>query len=513
MNRRQRIAFAPDDWRGRHIVICNWRDLSHPNAGGAELYCERIAARFFELGARVTILAARYPGCRNRTNTAFGSIRRVGGPLSVYPMALLWLVLRRASIDAVIDSQNGIPFFAPLALRRETPVTLLIHHVHQQQFALYFPPWLAFIGRLLENQVSAKVYGRSAVCVVSPSSRTDVRKKLSFEGPVYVTPCGQDLPLDRPAHKTTEPSLIYVGRLVRQKRLDLLVAQMPAVLDRFANAHLHIVGDGEEQQALKEQAIKLGLDPHVTFHGRVPDHRRDELLASSWLFVSPSRAEGWGMSVMEAAAHGVPAVSYRVAGLQDAILENETGWLVEEGTSLAPAICDALNELNSERREEIAEACRGRARRFSWSATAERLLGVLASERERLVHPLFDRRQTSDAATVATVSRSAFSIELLQGLRRQDQARFGTNEVDLLLVGTDEEGAMRAFRRLGLPLEHLRGLRVARSSDLIGWDVDAASSWLGALSSPDELEDDPFYMLQESRRRLRGSRLRRLQPL
>lgn len=480
-------------------MICNWRDSSHPNTGGAEAYCEKIAQRFHAHGARVTLLSARHPGSSRRSRAPFGTIVRLGNAFTVYPLALAWILFHRRGIDAVIDSQNGIPFFSPLVVRRRTPVALLVHHVHQKQFGLYFPPWLTLVGRVLENQVSSWVYGLRPVCVVSPSSRSEVRHQLSFHGPVYLVPCGQDATLREDASSRSDRRrIIYVGRFVRQKRLELLLhALREVVAKELPDVELHLVGDGEERVPLQDLADELGLRERVVFHGRVPDARRDELLASSWLFVSPSLTEGWGMSVMEAAALGVPSLSFRVPGLQDAIEDGVTGWLVDEEQDFGSAIVAALRTLEeSASAEEWASRCRAQAKRFNWNATADRLLGILASERDRLVHPLLDRRDLSDAATVVVVPRAQFSVELIQRLRRQDQIRFTASTVELLFVGSDEHGARRALTRAVFPIQQVLSIRVARAADLIGWDLDAGAVDLGFLEqleiAPDRNELAPL---------------------
>lgn len=135
---------------GRHIVITNWRDSRHPRAGGAERYCEQTALELSELGARVTLLTSRPPGVAAVERTDYGTVVRRGGTLGTYPLGLWWLLRRRSTIDAVLDSENGIPYFSPLAVRRRTPVVLLIHHVHQRQFEQYLSPAAAAVGKFLE---------------------------------------------------------------------------------------------------------------------------------------------------------------------------------------------------------------------------------------------------------------------------------------------------------------------------------------------------------------------------
>jgi glycosyltransferase involved in cell wall biosynthesis len=482
--KRARLNRTRDSWAGRQVVICNWRDSGHPSAGGAESYCERVAERFHEHGANVTLLTSRYRGSARSSAAPFGRIVRLGGTFSVYPMVLAWLLLHRRQVDAVVDSQNGIPFFSAAVVRRTTPVTLLIHHVHQQQFALYFPRPLAVLGRLLEKQVSTLVYGDRPVCVVSPSSRTEVRRQLGLAGPIFLVPCGQDRATRTGRRdRAVEPRLVYVGRFVRQKRLELLIDALGEVIDsKFATVELHLVGDGEARAELEQLAQRLGVAEHVVFHGKVPDSRRDELLASAWLFVSPSVAEGWGLSAMEAAAHGVPTVSFRVPGLQDVIADGSTGWLVDEEADLGTAIVKALGLLDSPAKAAVyAESCRARVERFSWAAAADRVLGVLSSERDRLSNPSGDRRESSDAATVAVLAWHDVASNVLGRIRRQDQIRIGpgAGAVEVLIVGADEQGAARALDRMGVASGEVDSMRVARSADLIGWDLDAGALTLG----------------------------------
>src|SRR5271155_2314684 len=99
-------------------VIVNWRDLSHPQAGGAEMYCEEVASRLARGGRRVVLLTSAVAGHPlSETRDGYLIVRR-GGPLTVYLLAFMWLWRHRRRIVEVIDSQCGIPFLAPLALRR-----------------------------------------------------------------------------------------------------------------------------------------------------------------------------------------------------------------------------------------------------------------------------------------------------------------------------------------------------------------------------------------------------------
>ena len=106
------------------------------------MVCERLARSFAQRGYEVVLLSAAVAGeSRSERMDGYKVIRR-GSRFTVYPWALLWLALHRNQIVGVIDSQNGIPFFSPLVVRPRTPVLMLLHHIHQEQFALYLlRPW------------------------------------------------------------------------------------------------------------------------------------------------------------------------------------------------------------------------------------------------------------------------------------------------------------------------------------------------------------------------------------
>ena len=162
------------------IAVLNWRDRRHRAAGGAELYCERVARELAAAGHEA--LAAGRP-----REAAGYAVRRLGGWASVYPLALLWLARHRDEVDAVLDSANGVPFFTPL-VAGERPVVLLVHHVHQYLFARALHPLAARLARWLEGPATRAVYARRTVVVPSPSARTAVRRKLRLRGRVRVVP-------------------------------------------------------------------------------------------------------------------------------------------------------------------------------------------------------------------------------------------------------------------------------------------------------------------------------------
>jgi glycosyltransferase involved in cell wall biosynthesis len=439
---------------GARVLVLNWRDVRHPHAGGAEQYIHQISRRWAAGGVHVSWLTARPSGQPAHETIDGIHVMRAGGDLTLYPRAAVRLLRFRGDFNAIIDCQNGIPFFAPAFAGPDVPVVQVIHHVHQDQFATRFSPPMAAVGRLLEGRVARTVYGSRAVTAVSPSTRMELRRRLGFTGPIFVVPNGTiDVPtLSGP--RDPDPTLVVVTRLVQHKRVDLLLGEIASVARRVPLLRVEIVGDGPERQRLQGLVVDLGLQRTVTMHGYLPDPARDALLQRAWLTTSTSAAEGWGCSIVEAAAWGVPCVALHVPGVRDSVVDGVTGWLVERPAEFRDVLVAALRELAEEdRAREIVAACQAWARCFSWDRSADLLAGVLLDEASRTARTRTGaqerRNARPDIATVASFARRD-TMDWSGRLRATDQVRVDDDRVTLLLNGCDNFDAAAVLRRLGI---------------------------------------------------------------
>ena len=440
---------------GARVLFLNWRDPAHPLAGGAEVYCWEIARRFAAAGAEVTLLTSRPSGAPARTLVDGVRVDRRGGTYSLYAHAAAFLAGNRRHFDAVVDCQNGIPFFSPAFAGRATPVVCVIHHVHQEQFGVHFGWPLRVLGRELEGRWSRLVYGRRPVAVVSPSTSAAVRATLGLRGPIFIVPNGAPSPA-RPDSRRRSPTPLIgcVGRLAAHKRMDLLVRAALELRQRIPGLSIDIGGDGPDRQRLQRLAEDLGVDDVVRFLGHVSPEAKERLLGSAWLTVNPSMGEGWGLSVLEANAHGVPAVAYRVAGLRDSVRDGITGWLVSPGDDLSGCVARALATLSAPDEADAWSArCRAWAARFDWDESAQRLAGIIMAERARRGRRRPDRRRAiSDAACLIDVAAApAHRLSALaSGLRRTDLWTVQGSSARMILHGADERDVGAVLDRLGL---------------------------------------------------------------
>jgi glycosyltransferase involved in cell wall biosynthesis len=473
---------------GRRLLFLNWRDPAHPSAGGAELYCWEIARRLAAAGARVTVFASQPGGLPARAQVDGVTVVRAGGKFSIYIQAARYLRAHqdpRSSPDAVIDMQNGIPFFAPLSVSANTPVIGVIHHVHQQQFSQHFPWPLSSVGRLLEGPVSRIVYRSSPIVVVSPSTRDAVRRELGFGGPIQIVPNGVE-PAARTVARAATPRIAVVTRLVAHKRIGLLVEAIPALLKVFPSLEVDIAGDGPDRPRLQALAATLGVEGAVHFHGRIPDEERTRLLSRGWLTVNPSSGEGWGLSVLESNGLGVPAVVYEVPGSRDSVLPEVTGWLVRDGDPLFAKLHTALRDLaDPPTAKRFADRCRAWAHQFSWDRTAERMAAVVLAEFDSAqARRAGERRRGQiDSASVARfdIPHRTMLADPGISLRRTDLVRVEGNRATVLLPGADEHDSLIALQRI-----QVRGpvdLRLARGIDELTGGAEQAVAPVGRQAS------------------------------
>jgi len=371
----------------RSVLLLCWRDTGHPQGGGSEAYLQRVGSQLAASGIAVTLRTARYPGAPRRELVDGVWINRAGGRYSVYVWALLAMAgarfglgpLRLVRPDVVVDTQNGLPFLARLVYGRRAVV--LVHHCHREQWPVAGTV-LGRIGWFVESTLSPRVNRRNQYLTVSlPSARDLVALGVDNER-IAVVRNGLD---EAPAQtlsgpRAATPRVVVLSRLVPHKQIEDALDVVAALRPRIPGLHLDIVGDGWWRQRLVDHVHALGISDAVTFHGHVDDVTKHHVLQSSRVHVLPSRKEGWGLSVIEAAQHRVPTIGYRSSGgLSDSIVDGVTGILADNRAQLV----DRLEQLLSDSvlREQLGTKAQVRSVEFSWRQSADAMCSVLAAVR------------------------------------------------------------------------------------------------------------------------------------
>jgi glycosyltransferase involved in cell wall biosynthesis len=357
----------------RRVHVLAWRDLDDPDAGGSEVHADECERRWADAGLDIvhrTSAAIGQPATADRNG--YRVVRR-GSRYSVFPRTIASELTRRmGDYDALVEVMNGVPFFSPVWCRR--PRILFLHHVHGPMWDQILPGPLAAFGRALEARVAPPIYRRGLTATPSEATRQELLE-LGFRAErVVAVPNGTDPRFSPGGERTPHPSIVAVARLAPVKRFGLLLDAVAAARELVPDLTLTIVGDGPERAALAEQAGRLGGGDWVEFSGRIDQDELVDVYRRSWIVASASLAEGWGLSLTEAAGCRTPAVATDIRGHRSSVVDGETG-LLAAPDDLGDAIARALTD--HELRARLGDAAERRVRAMTWDATAAGVLSVL----------------------------------------------------------------------------------------------------------------------------------------
>ena len=370
---------AEHEERHLRILVVNWLDRENPQAGGAEEHLHETFGRLAQGGHQVTALVSGWKGSEPHTTLDGIDVHRAGRRYTFSAAAPRYYRRHLASraFDVVIEDLNKIPVFSRYWVN--APVVLLAHHLFGTTAfqAGAFP--VALATWLLERPIPA-LFASTPAVAVSESTREDLIARGLKPSLIEVIPNGIDLDRYTPpevARHADRPTLLFLGRLKKYKRVDLVIDAIAHLAESGRDVELLVGGSGDQLGALRRHASRRGVSDRVRFLGFVTDVHKVELLRTVWVHVLTSPKEGWGIANLEAAACGTPTVASDSPGLRESVIHGETGLLVPHGD--VAALGDALAFLidDAGRRREMGRNARAFAERFSWDASARAFEALL----------------------------------------------------------------------------------------------------------------------------------------
>jgi glycosyltransferase involved in cell wall biosynthesis len=230
-----------------------------------------------------------------------------------------------------------------------------------------------------------RVYRRAAFHAISHSTRDDlVRRGVPRERITVIYP-GVDAAWYHPdpgTPRAEQPTFLYVGRLKRYKGLEIVLRALAAARAARGDVQLEIAGQGDDRPRLERLARALGVADAVRFLGFVSNEEKRRLMRRAWAVVLTSTKEGWGISNVEAAACGTPALVSDNSALRESVRDGETGFLVPHGDAgeLARRMLELAGDSGVVTR--LGLGARAFAEGLSWEraaqATEVHLEGVIA---------------------------------------------------------------------------------------------------------------------------------------
>ncbi len=286
---------------------------------------------------------------------------------------------RRDRFDVVVECLNKLPFFSPIYSAK--PVLALCHHLFGET-AFQQVAWPIAAAVWTAERLIPPLYRRRPFVTISESSREDLIARGVPADHIRVIHCGIQRPaLELDMSRPRQQRVAYLGRLEPYKNVDVMLRAMARLADRFPSAEILVIGRGSARARLEALTQELGLAGRTVFTGFVSDKERDALLAEARVCVCPSTKEGWGLTVIEANALGVPVVATDAPGLRDSVLDGETGFLAPHGDvqSFANRIGELLS--NDDLALRMSAAALAWSKRFDWNAAASEMAQVLEDAR------------------------------------------------------------------------------------------------------------------------------------
>ncbi len=237
------------------------------------------------------------------------------------PLGLLSRTLRKAGVTHIVALTHGHEVWWSKVWPFTLAMKIISRHVNH----------LTYLGEFTRSAITKSVTKEAAQSMVkiAPGIDTD------HFSPVSADQIREELGL---THKKV---IVSVGRLVHRKGQDVLIEAMPAIIKEVPQAHILMIGEGPYRSYLENRVQALGLQERVTFIGRIQYADLPRHICAGDLFVMPSRSrlaglevEGLGIVYLEASACGLPVIAGNSGGAPDAVLDGETG-LVVDGTKKA----------------------------------------------------------------------------------------------------------------------------------------------------------------------------------
>lgn len=366
------------------ILIFSWRDIKHPQSGGAEILTLELAKRWSKNNHQVTIVSSNFPDAAFHEKLGQVEIYRPASFYSQSPRPYLNYIYQTAKFyrknlagkyDLALDQVHGLPFFTPFYVK-EKVVLFPLEVAGRIWFdEIRFPYCLA--GIFLER-LYLILFKKRHFLTISPSTAHALNKR-GVKNVQTITPGFSFHPQNKVPRKSPFPFLISLGRVTPMKRIEETLYAFRLLHKEFPVVKFLIIGRGKKEYLKKLKALckDMAINDRVSFAGFVDEKEKRQFLSKAWALVSTSRLEGWGLNVIEAAACGTPTVAYNVAGLKDSIKDQITGLLCsknnpqELGRNLRKILID--NRL----RRQLSQNALTYSHQFSWNKTAMQGLKIL----------------------------------------------------------------------------------------------------------------------------------------
>lgn len=313
------------------VAWVNQFDPLHPWAGGAERHIAEVSKGLVRLGNDVTVFAERFHQSPREEWTDGVKIIRPGSRLGIHLWATEYF-RHTTDFDVVVRDLSKVLPWGPVSSWR-APSVAIVRHINGSVLVREVP--FAALGLWAVERSYSRIL--RDVPVITEARVTAQRLALlgvPLSHVALVRP-GVDKAVFSPdaGARSPYPLILYAGRLKKYKRVDLAIRAYSHLRQKLPESRMVVAGEGDDAPRLHRLAEEMGVAPFIEFSGKVATQELVRLYRRAWLHVQPSSAEGWGLTVMEAAACGTPTVAMSGTALDESVGPDCQGYLVHAPNS------------------------------------------------------------------------------------------------------------------------------------------------------------------------------------
>lgn len=323
-------------------------DCYYPQVNGVVTSVLMLEEELIKLGHEVTIITAKVPSYDETKDNViriksipFSKWKefRLGMPFYMEP----YRQIKELDLDLIhthTEFTMGI-FGKYMAKSLDIPIIHTYHTMYED-----YTHYVAKVGKRYVKKIiqsSSKHFVKKYDGIIAPTDKTrNALQSYGVKNDIFVVPTGIDLRQFN-LHEKSHPSvqaimdkyditdddkiILSLGRVSQEKSIDKTIEAMPALIDTYDNIKLIIVGDGPYRNKLEKLVCSLGLDKYVIFTGQVPFEDVSYYYSLANVFISASKTETQGLTIMEAMATGIPVVVYDDDNVKGVVMEGISGRL------------------------------------------------------------------------------------------------------------------------------------------------------------------------------------------
>jgi Glycosyltransferase len=340
--------------------------------GGAALRAKAISSFFVQNGDKTHFVSGGFPKCGQNEGadqvqyhfTSFSKNYLLSRLLFSLKAGFIVKKLKKTNkIDLLVEDISIFNIIFPKFFWNGPIISLVHNYLGRQSFKK-----LGIFGIIPFLMERHYLKHRKNFIAVSEALKKRILK-LNPSASVTVIHNGIDEAAFSYAVQPSANKIGYIGRIeINQKGLDTLVQALSILKANHFPFKALLIGGGKDEPALKKMISKMELDDFIEITGRL-DEKRFARLSECRIVCMPSRFEGWGIAAIESAAEGIPVIAADIEGLNEAVLDGQTGILIQATPEKLAEVIKNLST-DSAKIEQLSQSAKSHAANFRWEKIA-----------------------------------------------------------------------------------------------------------------------------------------------